>query len=131
MVIRKLGNSVTPVVELTKKDDMYVLSSHSTFKNTSIEFKLNEEFDEDTPDGRKVKSIITQEGNKLLQTQKDNKITTTIVREFEPEQLKMVNLPKNKSNTPPPKIPHSSHPYLRQVIAIIYYDKMYYYFYRP
>lgn len=91
MLTRKMGNSVSPVVELTKTDDgKFVLSSNSAFKNTSITFKLNEEFDEETPDGRKVKSIITQEGNKLLHTQKTEKLSTTIVREFQPEELKMV-----------------------------------------
>lgn len=90
---RKLGNTVSPVVELTKSDDgKFVLSSNSTFKNSSIAFKLNEEFDEETPDGRKVKSTIIQDGNKLVHTQKcDKHNDTTIVREFEPEQLKMVN----------------------------------------
>lgn len=91
MITRKVGNSITPVVELTKSDDgKYVLSSNSAIKNTSITFKLNEEFDEETADGRKVKSIITQDGNKLLHTQKSDKLETTIVREFEPEQIKMV-----------------------------------------
>ncbi|XP_022165558.1 fatty acid-binding protein, muscle-like isoform X2 [Myzus persicae] len=92
MMTRKLGNTVSPVVELTKSDDgKFVLSSNSTFKNSSIAFKLNEEFDEETPDGRKVKSTIIQDGNKLVHTQKcDKHNDTTIVREFEPEQLKMV-----------------------------------------
>lgn len=92
MLTRKMGNTVSPVVELIKKDDKFELSSKSTFKNTAIEFKLNEEFDEETADGRKVKSIITQEGNKLLHTQKTDKQVTTIIREFEPDQLKMVRL---------------------------------------
>jgi len=92
MMTRKLGNTVSPVVELTKSDDgKFVLSSNSTFKNSSIAFKLNEEFDEETPDGRKVKSTIIQDGNKLIHTQKcDKHNDTTIVREFEPDQLKMV-----------------------------------------
>ncbi|VVC26569.1 Lipocalin/cytosolic fatty-acid binding domain,Cytosolic fatty-acid binding,Calycin [Cinara cedri] len=91
MLTRQLGNTVSPVVELTKSDDgKYTLSSNSAFKNTSITFKLGEEFDEVTPDGRKVKSTVTQEGNKLLHTQKSDKLVTTILREFEPDQLKMV-----------------------------------------
>lgn len=91
MLTRKVGNSVSPVVELTKADDgKYVLSSNSAFKNTSITFNLNEEFDEDTPDGRKVRSVITQDGNKLVHTQKTDKQITTILREFQPEELKMV-----------------------------------------
>lgn len=90
MLTRKMGNSISPVVELTKKDDNLSLSSSSTFKNISITFKLGEEFDEETADGRKVKSLIVQDGNKLVHTQKTDKIVTTIIREFEPEQLKMV-----------------------------------------
>lgn len=54
LVTRKLGNQVSPVVELTKNGDTYTLSSTSTFKNSIITFKLGEEFDEETPDGRKV-----------------------------------------------------------------------------
>jgi fatty acid-binding protein 7 len=91
MLTRKMGNTVSPVVELTKTDDgKYSLSSNSAFKNTSIKFNLNEEFDEETPDGRKVKSTITQEGNKLIHVQKNDKLSTTIVREFQPDELKMV-----------------------------------------
>lgn len=95
MLTRKAGNLATPVVELTKGDDgKYVLSSNSSFKNSSITFKIGEEFDEDTLDGRKVKAIIVQEENKLIHTQTmtDDKVTI-IVREFEPDQLKMVNNP--------------------------------------
>lgn len=90
MVTRKLTNNVSPVVELVKNGDFYELSSNSTFKNSKISFKIGEEFDEETPDGRKVKSFITQDGNKLVHIQKTDKVVTTIVREFEPEELKMV-----------------------------------------
>lgn len=95
LLTRKAGNLATPVVELTKSDDgKYVLSSNSSFKNSSFSFKIGEEFDEETLDGRKVKSTIIQEGNKLYHTQKmvDDRVTV-IIREFEPDQLKMVNNP--------------------------------------
>ncbi|XP_047097604.1 fatty acid-binding protein, muscle-like isoform X2 [Schistocerca piceifrons] len=88
MVTRKMGNAVSPVIELTKDGDTYTLKSSSTFKNTVITFKLGEEFEEETPDGRKVKSTITQDGNKLHHIQKGEK-TTTIVREFSAEEVKM------------------------------------------
>uniref|UniRef100_A0A2S2PQQ6 Fatty acid-binding protein, muscle n=1 Tax=Schizaphis graminum TaxID=13262 RepID=A0A2S2PQQ6_SCHGA len=92
MVKRTLGNTATPVVELTKNaDGKFVLSSNSTMKNSSIVFNLDEEFIEETLDGRKVKSIISQDGNKLIHVQKyDKHSDTTIVRVFEPDQLKMV-----------------------------------------
>jgi hypothetical protein len=85
-----MGNAVSPVVELTKNGDEFTLTSQSTFKNTSITFKLGEEFEEETPDGRKVQSVITQDGNKLVQIQKGEK-ETTIVREFSEDEVKMVS----------------------------------------
>ncbi|XP_050450228.1 myelin P2 protein isoform X1 [Cataglyphis hispanica] len=89
MVTRKMGATVSPVVELTEKDGVYTLKTTSTFKNTEIKFKLGEEFDEDTVDGRKVKSVCTLEGNKLIQVQKGDK-NTTIEREFTPTEMKAI-----------------------------------------
>lgn len=91
LVVRKVGNSVSPVIELTLNGDEYTLTSQSTFKNTSITFKLGQEFEEETPDGRKVKTVITQDGNKLIQVQKGEK-ETTIVREFNNDEVKMVSV---------------------------------------
>ncbi|KAK7864790.1 hypothetical protein R5R35_012280 [Gryllus longicercus] len=89
MMTRKLGGTVSPVIELTEADGVYTLKSTSTFKNTVISFKLGEEFDEETPDGRKVKSTITRDGNKLIQIQKGEPKDTEIIREFSPEQVLM------------------------------------------
>ncbi|CAL1688905.1 unnamed protein product [Lasius platythorax] len=89
MVTRKMGATVSPVVELTEKDGVYTLKTTSTFKNSEIKFKLGEEFDEETVDGRKVKSICTLDGNKLVQVQKGDK-NTTIDREFTPTEMKAI-----------------------------------------
>lgn len=89
MVTRKMGSSVSPVVELTESNGVYTLKTTSPFKNSEIKFKLGEEFDEETPDGRKVKSVCTLEGNKLIQVQKGEK-ETTIEREFSPTEMKAV-----------------------------------------
>lgn len=89
LMTRKVGGSVSPVIELTEADGVYTLKSTSTFKNSVITFKLGEEFDEETPDGRKVKSTITRDGNKLIQIQKGEPKDTEIVREFTPEQVVM------------------------------------------
>lgn len=91
LVTRKMGNTVSPVIELAEKDGEYTLTSKSTFKNTEIKFRLGQEFDEETPDGRKVKSTITQDGNKLVHIQKGGDKETKILREFSPEEVKMVS----------------------------------------
>lgn len=78
----QIGNLVSPTVELRKlPNDRYELITESTFQNTDITFKLNEEFDEETVDGRKVKSVMTLDGNKLTQKQGGNP-PSTIIREF-------------------------------------------------
>ena len=88
---RKMGASVSPVVELTANDDVYTLKTSSTFKNSEIKFKLGEEFDEETPDGRKVKSVITLDGNKMTHVQKGD-METVIEREFTPTEMKAVSI---------------------------------------
>lgn len=93
MVMRKMGNSVSPTVELKKDGETYTFTTTSTFKTSSINFKLGKEFDEETLDGRKVKSVITLEGNKLVQEQKGDK-PSTIVREFTDSELVTVSLLK-------------------------------------
>lgn len=89
LVTRKMGAKVSPVVELTENDGVYTLKTSSTFKNSEIKFKLGEEFDEETPDGRTVKSVCTLEGNKLTQIQKGEK-ETTIIREFTPTNMNAI-----------------------------------------
>ncbi|EDW80925.1 fatty acid-binding protein [Drosophila tropicalis] len=86
LVLRKMGNSISPTVEVTLEGDTYTLTTTSTFKTSAISFKLGEEFDEETLDGRQVKSVITLDGNKLVQEQKGDK-PTTIVREFTDSEL--------------------------------------------
>ncbi|XP_046385331.1 fatty acid-binding protein, muscle isoform X2 [Ischnura elegans] len=89
LVTRKMGNAVTPTVEVTEKDGTFTIKTMSTFKNSEISFKLGEEFDEETVDGRKVKSVITKDGNKLVHIQKGDK-ETTIIREFNGDEMKAI-----------------------------------------
>uniref|UniRef100_A0A1B6KTE4 Lipocalin/cytosolic fatty-acid binding domain-containing protein n=1 Tax=Graphocephala atropunctata TaxID=36148 RepID=A0A1B6KTE4_9HEMI len=85
---RKLALLAKPVIKLTEQDGKYTLTSESVFKNTRTTFRLGEEFEEETPDDRVVESIITQDKNKLIHTQKGDKVTT-ITREFSDDQVKV------------------------------------------
>ncbi|PBC34398.1 fatty acid-binding protein, muscle isoform X1 [Apis cerana] len=89
IMTRKVGSSVSPVVELSENNGLYTLKTTSPFKNTEIKFKLGEEFEEETVDGRKVKSVCTLDGNKLIQVQKGEK-QTTIEREFSSTEMKAI-----------------------------------------
>ena len=44
-----------PTLIISVNGDVVTIRSESTFKNTEISFKLDQEFDEVTPDDRKVK----------------------------------------------------------------------------
>lgn len=87
---RTIGNKVSPTIELNKEGDEYSLKTTSTFKNTEIKFKLGQEFEEDTPDGRRVKSVMTLDGNTLKQVQIGEK-NSTIDREYSPTEVKAVS----------------------------------------
>ncbi|XP_026271771.1 fatty acid-binding protein, muscle isoform X2 [Frankliniella occidentalis] len=90
-VTRQVGNAVSPVVHLTVDGDKYTLTSTSSFKTSTISFKLGEPFDQETPDGRKVKATITLEGdNTLVENQEGSGKTTKIVREFSANEIKMI-----------------------------------------
>jgi fatty acid-binding protein 3 len=90
IIVRKMGATVSPVVQVTENNGEYTLKTESTFKNSEIKFKLGEEFEEETPDGRKVKSVITLDGNKMTHVQKGEK-QTVIEREFTPTEMKAVS----------------------------------------
>lgn len=80
-MLRQVGNSIYPTVDLTKDGDWYTFTTSSTFKTTAIKFKEGEEFEEETLDGRKIKSVITFDGNKMIHDQKGEK-GHIIYREF-------------------------------------------------
>lgn len=85
--MRKLASTMTTTVQLVKKsDDLYSLNSTILLLTTSQKFKLGEEKDVTTQDGRKVKNVFTIEGNKLIEKQIGEK-TFMIVREYFDEEL--------------------------------------------
>jgi len=86
-MLRKIGGALSPVVSLKKNDNgTYTLSTTSSFKSTEITFTLGQEFDEETLDGRQVKSVCTLEGNTLVQQQGGDK-PSTITRVFTENEM--------------------------------------------
>lgn len=53
--LRQIGKSATPVLTVTQNGDEYTIVSSTTFKTAELKFKLGVEFEENTPDGRKMK----------------------------------------------------------------------------
>ena len=54
-VMRKLGQTTKPNIKFVQNGDEWTFTTTSAVKTTVVKFKLNEEFDEETADGRKVK----------------------------------------------------------------------------
>merc|ERR1711915_493176 len=73
LVMRKLGATTKPTVELIENNGEWTLKTTTTMKSSEIKFKIGEEFDETTYDGRECKTTFTIEGNKLIQVQKATK----------------------------------------------------------
>uniref|UniRef100_A0A5K3FWA6 FABP domain-containing protein n=1 Tax=Mesocestoides corti TaxID=53468 RepID=A0A5K3FWA6_MESCO len=90
LITRKIAQNISPILIVSSLGDgQYKMRSESAFKNTEFEFMLGEEFEEETPDGRIVRSTITIDGNTLKQVQVGNK-TTYIDRVVEGNKLKAV-----------------------------------------
>ena len=65
-LVRKLGNKSTPVVTVSKgEDDVLSFKQESLVSTSEIKFKLGEQFDEKSADGRMVKYLPTISKNKI------------------------------------------------------------------
>lgn len=93
LIMRKLGNTTKPNVKFSVNGDEINMTTSSAVKTQALKFKLNEEIEETTLDGRDVKTTFTLDGNKLIQTQRDKngEINCVITREITPSgELKTV-----------------------------------------
>ena len=52
---RQIGKLVTSYEEITQDGDTWTISIQASVKHGSVTFKLGEEVEETTPDGRKVR----------------------------------------------------------------------------
>ncbi|XP_033123305.1 fatty acid-binding protein, liver-like [Anneissia japonica] len=85
MVLRNLGNTAKPTLTVTVEGDKMTFHSKTTLKTTVIEFTIGVESESTTMDGRKIKSTVVWDGEKLKEEQVsvDGKgKPTTIVREI-------------------------------------------------
>lgn len=105
LVMRKLGSTTKPNVRFELNGDEWTFTTTSTLRTHTIKYRLNQEFDEETLDGRKCRTTFTLEDNRLVQTQRDTNgtVLSTLTREITPEgHLRVVsilfpNLKKNKN----------------------------------
>ena len=66
-----MANATTSTVELIKEeDDKYSFNTTSTFRSQELKFSPGVEFMEKRMDGAEVSTVVTLEGNKMIQLQK-------------------------------------------------------------
>ncbi|XP_030409204.1 fatty acid-binding protein 5-like [Gopherus evgoodei] len=87
MALRKMGSMAKPDVYIIKDGDTITIKTESTFKSSQLSFKLGEKCEENTLDGRKVQTLITFDGNTLIQLQQWDGKESTITRKIEDGKL--------------------------------------------
>merc|ERR1712072_666622 len=90
-LLRKAATVSTPVMEVSEEAGVWTIKTSTTLKSMELKFKVGEEFDETTPDGRDVKAIVTFEnGNQFVSVQtakKDGQKSTKVIREFNGDEV--------------------------------------------
>lgn len=92
--MRKIAKTLTSTTQLSRNDDgRYTLYTTALKIITqSIEFAPNEEFEEKTADGRKARSTVRFEENKMIHTQHGEKPLTIERRFFNDEMIAITTL---------------------------------------
>ena len=84
-LLRKAALASTPQQEISELNGIWTIKTSTILKSVELKFKMDETFDEITPDGRDVSSIATVEGNKIVLVQnakKKDQHSTRSIREF-------------------------------------------------
>ena len=88
--MRKIAKTLTSTTQLLKhSEDQFALKTRAlkVLKVETIEFTPNEEFEEKTVDGRKVKSTIVFDDNIMIHTQHGDKPLKVERRFFNDEMI--------------------------------------------
>ena len=70
---------------MTEEGGVWTIKTSTVLKSMELKFKVGEPFEETTPDGRNVDSVVTVDGNKFICVQtakKDGEKSTKSTREF-------------------------------------------------
>merc|ERR1712096_192909 len=84
-LLREAATVSTPVMEVTEDGGTWTIKTSTTLKTMELKFKLGEEFDETTPDGREVSAVVSFEDGKIVTVQKakkDGQKSTKSIREM-------------------------------------------------
>ncbi|XP_060578718.1 sodium/calcium exchanger regulatory protein 1-like [Ruditapes philippinarum] len=88
LVMRKMAATIKPTQEITVENGRWKIKTISTLKTTEIDFVIGDVFEETTADGRKVQTVMSMDGQKLMATQKGD-VDSTICREWSGDTMVM------------------------------------------
>merc|ERR1712180_115436 len=91
-ILRKAALASTPVMSIEEKDGNWVMITKTTVKSIELKFRLGEEFEEDTTDGRHCKTTVTLDGNVMTTKQRATKSgekDVTVVRTFSDDGISL------------------------------------------
>merc|ERR1712154_369788 len=89
-ILRKAAMASTPVMTIAEEGGNWTMITKTTVKSIELRFRLGEEFEEDTTDGRHCKTVVTLEGNTMTTTQNATKAgekNVVVVRELNDDGL--------------------------------------------
>ncbi|XP_014681790.1 PREDICTED: uncharacterized protein LOC106821479 [Priapulus caudatus] len=110
---RKMASVANPVVEITVCGGTCTITTTTSLRSSVVSFRLNEEFDEETTDGRKCKTIVTQDGPRLVQRQcclDDSSKDSVAIREITDTGDTMILELQARGTVCRRVIPRKSHP---------------------
>ncbi|XP_078422417.1 fatty acid-binding protein, brain-like [Cetorhinus maximus] len=84
---RQVGNVTKPTTIIRLDGDNVIIQTKSTYRNTEVIFQLDKPFNEHTIDNRDCKTVVSLEGEKLVQLQKWDEKQATLTREIKDEKL--------------------------------------------
>merc|ERR1712112_227747 len=85
MLLRKAAMASNPVMTISENGGTYTIVTKTTAKTTEVKFRLGEEFDETSADGRTCKTLVVLDGDTMTskkKAQKSGEKDVTVVREF-------------------------------------------------
>merc|ERR1711910_178803 len=72
-ILRKAALASTPVMTISEEGGNWTMVTKTTVKSIELKFRIGEEFEEDTTDGRHCKTIVTLDGNVMTTKQNGTK----------------------------------------------------------
>ena len=85
VIFRKIATASTPMFEVSRNGDTWTFQTSTALRAIQLSFQVGVPFEELSPDGREVTSVVTQDGNKFICIQNAKKIhqrSTRSIREF-------------------------------------------------